>query len=229
MLLRLAAASLLALSLTGCGSSSQEATGPTSTPTVTATALPSGSSSASMSPAATASTSASPSADVASSSSTSPSTGAIRTAPSGPLPIGATIKDHGLGHTVVLEQAVRNFPAPKAAKAPQGSELVLVQVRITAGKKYYVTAGPDDFVFGVKGGSESTPTSERAVAKAMTKAGYPPLKQVAAGSTGEGWVAGYVSPAGSPQAYVGYHRLAYQISGGGSVPAKTWKVSLPTG
>ena len=246
MVLRLAAVSLVAaLALAGCGSSSDEgADTPQAAATVTETALPSdaagelssgaasGSSSAQPGDGASAGASGSSAAATTGTTGTPQSASAAPTAPSGPIGLDTTVHDNGLGHTIEFEEAVRSFPAPKSSQAlvDQGDELVLVKVRVTAGEKYYVTVGQDDFVFGVEGSQYpgmSMATDD--IKKAMRRAGYPPLADVDAGQTGEGWVAGFVRPAGSPQAYVGYRRLAYHVSGGGSIPAKTWKVTLPLG
>lgn len=220
-MLRLAAiVAVAALGLAGCGSSSADTDGaPSAQVTVTETAPPPDASSTE----ASSSTSTGTPSDM-------PSAGV--TPPTGPIPLDSTIHDKGLGHTIMFEDVVRRFPAPKSSQAlvDQGDELVLVKVKVTAGEKYYVTLGQDDFTFGVDGSdypgmSMATP----AIKRAMRKAGYPPLAEVDAGTSGEGWVAGFVRPAGSAKAYVAYHRLAYQVSGGGSIPAKTWKVTLPVG
>jgi len=221
--LRLAVVPVLAaVALAGCGSSSEDSAAPATpsvTTTVTATASPDAEASGEALPTVTPSTA--PSA---------PSTQA--TVPSAPIDLDETIRDKGLGHTIAVEQVVRSFPAPASAHGlvDQGDELVLVKVKVTAGRKYYASVGPDDFVFGVAGSSEvGTALTSGEVATAMTKAGDPPLGDVDAGKTAEGWVAGVVRPAGSAQAYVGYRRLAYHVAGGGSIPAKTWKVTLPQG
>ena len=223
-----AVATVTTFGLSACGSSDgSDTSAADSTPSVTDTAVPSDTTSSDTAgtdttPSETAPTDI-PSDTAAPSDATSAGSG-----PGTPIPLSATVHDNALGHTIVFEQVVRNFPVPSAASAMSDHELVLVKVKVTAGTKYYSSVGQGDFEFGIPGveyaGQQSSAT---AVTNAMKAAGYTPLADVESGKTGEGWVAGFIKPPGSAKAYIDYHRLSYSTSGGGSIPEKTWKVTLP--
>ncbi len=208
------AAVAISLALAACGSSS----------TVVAPAASSSSSGRTTS-TATASTSTS---DSPSSSDTG--TPSAPAASGAKIAVGTTVTDDILDNKAVVVSVIRNFPIPAAASAikARGDELVLVEVKVTAGSKYYAGMGDSDFTWGVQGKQYSGEAAgSDAVHAAMTAAGHTPLAAVDTGKSGTGWIAGFLKPAGSDKAYVALRRVAAKGSDGTDIPKKEFPVTLP--
>lgn len=207
------AAAAISVALAACGSSS----------TVVAPAASSTSSSATTSTATGGtSTSDSPSSDTSTSS--APAASGTKIA------VGTTVTDDILDNKVTVVSVIRNFPIPAAASAikARGDELVLVEVKVTAGSKYYAGMMDSDFTWGVQGKQYSGEGADSdAVHAAMTAAGHPPLAAVDTGKSGTGWIAGFLKPAGSDKAYVALRRVAAKGSDGTDIPKKEFPVTLP--
>ena len=101
------------------------------------------------------------------------------------------IQDEAFGHTIKATKVVRNFPFPETMSGLEGgkTELVLVNVRATAGKKYAVPLSDGDFRLSTEkdgtGGAVATTMAETA----MTDAGT---------SRSERWARARAAAAGSP-------------------------------
>jgi hypothetical protein len=165
----------------------------------------------------------------------SPSDGATDNGSGGaasePIAVGKTVTDPDLGDKVVVKNVVRNFPIPASAQAmaDNGNELVLVEMEVSVGEKYYSNIDSSSFTWGVgteeySGQSASQPD----VQSAMKAAGYTPLETVRTGESGSGWVAGFLKKPNDPAGYVAYRRVELRGSDGKSFPEKSWPVTLPT-
>ena len=136
------------------------------------------------------------------------------------------IEDDAFGHTIKATKVVRNFPFPETmAGLEEGgdTELVLVNVQATAGKKYVVPLSDGDFRLSTKkdgtGGAVATTMAETA----MTDAGYQPFGEVGQGKSGGGWLAFAVEDTTDDPLYLSYKRLAFD---NGKVPEKVVVVPL---
>ncbi|BCJ34348.1 hypothetical protein Athai_18510 [Actinocatenispora thailandica] len=170
--------------------------------------------------------SAAPTSAAPSSATPAPSTGG--TGAGKPVAVHETITDPVMGDKVLVRQVVRDFPVPASMSAVADREIVLVQVRATAGSKYY--AGWQATSLSVVANGEENPeTSTDALIAAMKRAGYPPMADdgdLDTGKSGGGWLAFVVDPEDVPRLTLRMKRPAATTSDGGSISAHDFDVPL---
>lgn len=141
------------------------------------------------------------------------------------IAVDEAIKDDVMGHAIKVTGLVRDFAAPDHTNIPEGGgEWVLVEVDVTAGKKY---SG------GVQGGFKLTSAGQLAgsatglIDDAMTSAGFTPWETASAGEHTTGWIAFQVNTrSGAYQ--LEYKRGAASVIGGGDpIAEKIWTIDLP--
>jgi hypothetical protein len=136
------------------------------------------------------------------------------------------IEDDAFGHTIKATKVVRNFPLPETMSGlEQGgdTELVLVNVQATAGKKYVVPLSDGDFRLSTKKDGTEGAVATTLAETAMTDAGYQPFGEVGQGKRGGGWLAFALEDTTDDPLYLSYKRLAFD---NGKVPEKVVTVPL---
>ena len=146
------------------------------------------------------------------------------------IAVNQTLSDSVLGDTVRVLRVVRGFPVPATLPAIAGKELVLVEVRAEAGKKY--DAGIQGSSFSVLEPGSDIPDAESSalVRSEMAAAGYPPFPSggVAAGKKGAGWLAFQLEEQGATKLRLQLTRAAAKVSGTSqTIPRKAFTVPLP--
>jgi predicted small lipoprotein YifL len=136
------------------------------------------------------------------------------------------IKDDRFGHTIEVIKVVRNFPFPETMSAVEergDTELVLVNIKAKAGKKYFVSLADGDFRLSTKKDDPraAVPTSQAETE--MRDAGYPPFQEVGQGKRGSGWLAFLVEGTTKAPLFLSYKRLAFN---NGDIPEKVITVPL---
>jgi hypothetical protein len=145
-------------------------------------------------------------------------------------PLNVTVTDPDMGDSIAVAGIVRNFPKPASIVAP--GEVILVQVTVTAGDKFYAGWNESGAVLVNGSGEEFNSADLDSVAGPMTAAGYTPFSVanengiVHTGETGApGWLTFIVDDAKGPL-FFGTHHGDASISGGGSIKAATYKVQI---
>lgn len=195
-----AAAGTILLALTACNSqptTTSTPLAPSSPPSTSAPATPSESPSADASPPAAASQA---------------------------IQLNKTVDDPVLGIKVTFVQAIRGLPAQ--TDAMKDRELVVVEVKIDATNATYATLTNDSSFHWAVGDKIAQNAASDKVTAYMTANGYTPLAPVKAGTSGGGWIAGYLLPANSPDAVVKYWQLPFSDSSGKTFPQKEYPVAL---
>lgn len=231
-LVRLAPVLLLPLALAACGGSSQPAAdGASAAGAPSASSAPAtdaASTAADATPTADAATDSASTEATATDSASAPATGA---APAGltKIPVNKQIVDPVMGDKVTVVALVRNFPIPAKFSAIQDREIVLVDIKGTAGTKFY--SGIQGSGFSILEPGSTIPDSETSiVADEMAKAGFTPLPndEIDTGKTGEGWLAFTVVKKGATGLSFRMLRLAAGVVGSSqTIPRKEFVVPLP--
>ena len=136
------------------------------------------------------------------------------------------IKDDAFGHTVTATKVVRNFPFPETMSAVEergDTELVLVNVKAKAGKKYFVSLSDGDFRLSTKEDDPRAAVTTTVAETEMADAGYPPFHEVGQGKSGSGWLAFTLEGTTDAPLYLSYKRLAFN---NGDIPEKVITVPL---
>lgn len=151
-------------------------------------------------------------------------------ASSGMTPLSVTVTDPDMGDSIAVTGIVRNFPKPASIVAP--GEVILVQVTVMAGSKFYAGWNESGGVLVNGAGTEFNSADLDSVAGPMTAAGYTPFSvankygNVDTGKTGApAWLTFIVDDAKGPL-YFGTHHGDATVSGGGSIKAATYKVQI---
>jgi hypothetical protein len=137
-----------------------------------------------------------------------------------------TIKDDTFGHTIDAVGVVRNFPFPETMSAVEergDTELVLVNVKAKAGKKYFVSLSDGDFRLSTKKDDPKAAVSTTMVETEMGDAGYPPFQEVDQGKSGGGWIAFTLEDTTDAPLFLSYKRLEFN---NGKIPEKVITVPL---
>jgi hypothetical protein len=144
-----------------------------------------------------------------------------------PIAVNKTITDPLLGDKVVVLKLVRNFPVPATYPAIKDDEIVLVDVTITAGTKYYTSLASGSFRL-IPDDTNATGNPTSIAGPEMKTKGYPPLPDAGAstGKTATGWVAFTLARKGSKSLTLRFERLAAQGSDGTRIPAKNFDLVL---
>lgn len=142
------------------------------------------------------------------------------------IAVDETIKDDVMGHVIKVTGLVRDFTAPDNTNIPEGGgEWVLVEVDVTAGKKY---SGGVQGGFKLQSGGQLAGASTGIIDGAMTDAGFAPWEPASAGEHTKGWIAFQVNTR-SDAYQLEYKRLAASVIGGGDpIDEKIWSIDLPT-
>lgn len=143
------------------------------------------------------------------------------------LDVKGAFTDDVVGHKVQVLGAVRHFPFPEKQKFyADDSEMVLVNLKVTAGSKFYTSFYLSDLE--IVSDEEGTRNSTMyGVESDIRKAGYKPLDDVDRGRTGTGWVAFRVEPKDSEKLTLRYVRDATKVIGTNkTIPAKNFDVPL---
>ena len=145
-------------------------------------------------------------------------------------PLNLTVTDPDMGDSIAVTGIVRNFPKPASIVAP--GEVILVQVTVTAGSKFYAGWNESGAVLVNGSGEEFNSADLDSVAGPMAAAGYTPFSVanengiVHTGKTGApGWLTFIVDDTKGPL-FFGTHHGDASISGGGSIKAATYKVQI---
>lgn len=151
-------------------------------------------------------------------------------AAAGPIPVNKSINDPVMGTKGTILAYVPSFSvSPQTAKknafALDGKHVLLLELKVSVGTKYYTSLGSYDF-YVLDGSGFSMGSVNGLVGKDMRAAGYQPLKDAFTGKTSTGWVAYFVEDHPKSLA-VQYRRLAAKTSDGKRIPAKNINVKLP--
>ena len=141
--------------------------------------------------------------------------------------VNKTITDPVMGDVVIVKSVVRNFPIPKTSGIYGMREIVLVEMTIKSGSKYYSIVGDGSFrIVTADGGYYNT--EDAAFRRLIAKAGYKPLPDtVHSGKTATGWYAFVVSPIGSKKLSLRLVRLPATVMGSDkTIPRKNFDVVL---
>lgn len=129
-----------------------------------------------------------------------------------PVAIDASASSEAYGDTWTATQVVRHIPVPESLPALEGSEIVAVEVTVTAGEEYYSTFGSSSFSLIGDDGTENAANS--ALDDALTAAGISPeLQDADSGETSTGWLAFVLSDPDSSSLTLRYHQLGAQVVG----------------
>ena len=137
-----------------------------------------------------------------------------------------TIKDDRFGHSIEAVKVIRNFPFPSTMGGVEergDTELVLVNVRAKAGKKYFVSLADGDFRLSTKKDDPQAAVPTSMVETEMRDAGYPPFREVGRGKSASGWLAFTLEDTTDAPLYLSYKRLAFNE---GDIPEKTITIPL---
>lgn len=143
--------------------------------------------------------------------------------------IKAEITDPALGHTITITQIQRDWPWPADYSVPaQVFELVAVKMTWKVGSVYTAWLSPDMFTIG--SGSTYPNTVDPIIDSVLKAKGYPLLPgKVLHGKTATGWLVFKVEPKDAPKLTLTYTRPKIEVSGGGSLPSKTFSTTLVGG
>ncbi len=146
------------------------------------------------------------------------------------IAVNQTLRDPVLDDTVRVLHVVRGFPVPATLPSIAGKELVLVEVRAQAGKKF--NAGIQSAAFSLLEPTSDIPDPESStlVRGEMSAAGYPPFPTagVAAGKRGTGWLAFQLEAQGATSLRLQLTRAAAKVSGTTqTIPRQAFTVPLP--
>ncbi len=210
-----AAAALVALS--GCTvSAGAEGGGATSTSDLSTT---SGSTSPTSQPGGSSSTATDPGTP----SATTP------TAPAGPtatVAVRASITDPALGHVITVRQVQRGWAWPQGDTVAAGLfELVAVQMTWQAGTAYTASLSPDMFTLG--SGARLPNLVDPVIDATLVAESMPILPATLPyGKSATGWLVFKIEPIGAKALSLIYTRPTTVVSGGETIPAKTFTVPL---
>ena len=163
-------------------------------------------------------------------SASTPKASPTSTSASGVIPVDATVVDSDLGDSIHVTGIVRNFPKPDSIKLD--GEVILVQITATAGSKYYAGWSDSSALLFNGAGKQYNPFDLDSLEAPMTAAGYIPFwvanknDEIDTATTGvSSWVVFIVDDAKGPLSFATRHGAA-TTSGGGSIPAGTFKVKI---
>ncbi len=144
--------------------------------------------------------------------------------------VNKTLSDPVLGDTVRVLHVVRGFPVPATLPAVAGKEIVLVELRAEAGKKF--NAGIQGSAFSVLEPGHDIPDIESTaqIRVEMAAAGYPPFPTagIAPGKKGTGWLAFQLDRRGATGLKLQLLRVAARVSGSTqTIPRQAFVVPLP--
>jgi hypothetical protein len=145
------------------------------------------------------------------------------------IAVNQTIQDDAFGHTIKILSVVRNFPVPDRLPALKGrTELVLVELSLSAGSKIYGGLMPSEFQLVTENGGDLNPYTPT-VNKEIDDAGYKPQLSNNGAGTGKtvtGWAVFKVEPVGNKTLTFRYKRGAATTNTGTVIPAETFDVPL---
>jgi hypothetical protein len=217
----LAVVASAALIMTACSSSSgSDSGGSVAAPSSDTSSAPS-----------TETTSESSSAAAPTSSTAAPTTSAAVDAASKPVPVNKSASDPVFGSKFTVLSYIRNYQVPAASKqkysALEDEEVILVQLKVTAGKKYYVSFGPDDFYLtNTKNGYDEGESNSLLEGVIGEQSNLKVLEDASAGETSTGWVIFTPKKDGLKSLTLRYKRLAAGTSNGKTIPAKNIDIPL---
>ena len=136
------------------------------------------------------------------------------------------IEDDRFGHTIKVVKVVRNFPFPSTMSGLEeggDTELVLVNIKAKAGKKYFASLADGDFRLSTKKNDPRAAVPTSMVETEMRDAGYPPFREVGQGKRGSGWLAFTLEGTTDAPLFLSYKRLAFNK---GNIPEKVVTVPL---
>lgn len=147
------------------------------------------------------------------------------------IKVGKSFTDAAMGQQATIISYIPSFSVSPALEKKysikeDGEQVLLLQVHVHTGLKFFTTFGSDDFM--VRDGS-GYPEAEfnSLFAKDMRAAGYTPLKDAERGQNRTGWIA-YMVKSHVSGYTVQYKRLAVNILGTNkTLPAKVVNIVLP--
>lgn len=148
----------------------------------------------------------------------------------GKIAVNKLLTDPVLGDSVRVLHVVRRFPVPATLPAVAGKEIVLVEIRAQAGKKFNAGILPSSFSVLEPSSPVPDPETTALVRVEMAAAGYPPFPAsgVASGKRGTGWLAFQLEQRGATGLELQLVRAAARVSGSSqTIPRKAFTVPLP--
>lgn len=144
-----------------------------------------------------------------------------------PIAINKSAQSAPYGDSWTVLTLVRGFPVPKRLQAIQGSEIVLVRVKVTAGTKYATALGAGSFSMIDGTGRLATPIGAQ-LGPELKAAGFAPLLSDARrGASTTGWLAFRFDAPRAPKLVFRYHQLPAQIvSSGTTIPDAYLPITL---
>ncbi|WP_025779125.1 hypothetical protein [Brevibacterium sp. VCM10] len=150
----------------------------------------------------------------------------------GQISIGESFEDPEMQDKIEVLSAVRNFESSKRASSIElGGEVVLLEVKITPGKKYSGLIQSGAFKISEDGGADFRYDQTDGLEAEMRAAGFEPFEDVSRrdGGTHQGWLA-YVPNEKQDTYTIRYERGAGKVMGTDEkVPEFTTTFDIPAG